>query len=237
MIDPKLLRSSPDEVAANLARRGFILDVAGLRALEERRRAAQIEADRLRAERNATAKSVGQAKGKGEDVTALLAQGERLGHELVAAEAAINDVQAQLDELQLGLPNLLQDSVPDGRDEAANVELRRWGTPRELAFDPRIMSRWESALPMAWISRPARASPAQGSWSCAAQIARLHRALGQFMIDLHTREHGYTEVYVPYLASPASLTGTGPAAQVRARPVRGAQRAAPLPDSDGRSAG
>jgi len=209
VIDPKLLRSSPDEVASNLARRGFVLDVGGLRALEERRRAAQIEADRLRAERNATAKSIGHAKGKGEDVTAMLAQGERLGHELVAAEAAINDVQAQLDELQLGLPNLLQDSVPDGRDETANVELRRWGTPRELAFEPldhvALGERLANGMDFEAGARiaGARFVVLRGA------IARLHRALGQFMVDLHTREHGYTEVYVPYLASPAALTGTG----------------------------
>ena len=209
MIDPKLLRSSPEEVARNLARRGFVLDVAALRALEERRRAAQIEADRLRAERNATAKSVGQAKGKGEDVAGLLAKGERLGHELVAAETAINDVQAQLDDLQLGLPNLLQESVPDGQDETANVEQRRWGTPRELGFEPldhvALGERLANGMDFEAGARiaGARFVVLRGA------IARLHRALGQFMIDLHTREHGYTEVYVPYLASPAALTGTG----------------------------
>ena len=116
MIDPKLLRSAPQDVAANLARRGFKLDVVALSALEERRKSAQIEADRLRAERNATAKKVGMAKSKGEDVALLLAQGEQLAQELVAADATINAVQAELDAVQLGLPNLLQDSVPDGAD-------------------------------------------------------------------------------------------------------------------------
>ncbi len=209
MIDPKLLRSSPDDVARNLARRGFVLDVAALGALEERRKAAQIEADRLRAERNATARSVGQGKVRGEDVSALLAQGERLGHELVAAEAASNQVQAELDALQLGLPNLLQDSVPSGSDEHANVELRRWGTPRNLDFTPRdhveLGERLANGMDFEAGTRiaGARFVVLRGA------IARLHRALGQFMLDLHTRAHGYTEVYVPYLASPASLTGTG----------------------------
>jgi seryl-tRNA synthetase len=209
MIDPKLLRGSPDEVARNLARRGFVLDVAALGALEERRKAAQIESDRLRAERNATARSVGQGKSRGEDVSALLAQGERLGNQLVAAEAAINNVQAELDALQLGLPNLLQDSVPDGSDENANVELRRWGTPRTFGFEPRdhvdLGERLANGMDFEAGTRiaGARFVVLRGA------IARLHRALGQFMLDLHTRSHGYTEVYVPYLASPASLTGTG----------------------------
>jgi seryl-tRNA synthetase len=209
MIDPKLLRGSPDEVARNLARRGFVLDVAALGALEERRKAAQIESDRLRAERNATARSVGQGKSRGEDVSALLAQGERLGNQLVAAEAAINNVQAELDALQLGLPNLLQDSVPDGSDENANVELRRWGTPRTFGFEPRdhvdLGERLANGMDFEAGTRiaGARFVVLRGA------VARLHRALGQFMLDLHTRSHGYTEVYVPYLASPASLTGTG----------------------------
>ncbi|HXC57987.1 MAG TPA: serine--tRNA ligase, partial [Steroidobacteraceae bacterium] len=137
MIDPKLLRSSPDAVAANLARRGFRLDVQALAALEERRKSAQIDADRVRAERNAIAKQVGMAKGKGEDAAPLIARGEQLAQQLGAAEAAINSVQAELDTLQLGLPNLLQDAVPDGAEEAANVEVRRWGTPREFSFKPR----------------------------------------------------------------------------------------------------
>ena len=209
MIDPKLLRSSPDDVARNLARRGFVLDVAVLRALEERRKAAQIDSDRLRAERNATARGVGQGKAKGEDVTALLAQGERLGHELVAAEATINHAQAELDALALGLPNLLQDSVPDGRDETANAELRRWGTPRQLDFAPRDHVELGEALALGMDFEAGTRIAGARFVVLRGAIARLHRALGQFMIDLHTREHGYTEVYVPYLASPASLTGTG----------------------------
>jgi seryl-tRNA synthetase len=209
VIDPKLLRASPDKVAANLARRGFRLDVVQLTALEERRKAAQIEADRLRAERNATAKQVGMGKGRGEDVVPLLARGEQLARELVGAESAIESVQAELEQIQLGLPNLLQDSVPDGSDESANTELRRWGAPRNFDFKPldhvELGERLANGMDFEAGARIA------GSRFVVLRdgIARLHRALGQFMLDLHTREHGYTEVYVPYLVSPASLRGTG----------------------------
>jgi len=209
VIDPKLLRASPEQVAANLARRGFSLDVAQLGALEERRKAAQIEADRLRAERNATAKQVGMAKGRGEDVAPLLARGEQLAIELVGAEGAIEAVQAELDSLQLGLPNLLQDPVPEGRDETANVELRRWGTPRSFDFTPRDHVELGEGLGRGMDFEAGARIAGSRFVVLRDGIARLHRALGQFMLDVHTREHGYTEVYVPYLASPAALRGTG----------------------------
>jgi seryl-tRNA synthetase len=209
VIDPKLLRANPEEVAANLARRGFKLDVAQLSALEERRKAAQVEADRLRAERNANAKQVGMAKGRGEDVAPLLARGEQLAKELVGAEAAIESVQAELEQIQLGLPNLLQDSVPDGADETANVELRRWGTPRQFDFTPRDHVELGEKLARGMDFEAGARIAGSRFVVLRGGIARLHRALGQFMLDLHTREHGYTEVYVPYLASPAALRGTG----------------------------
>ncbi len=209
MIDPKLLRSSPEDVAANLARRGFKLDVGALIALEERRKSAQVEADRVRAERNAIAKKVGMAKGKGEDVAPLLAQGEKLGQELVASEAAIHAVQSELDSLQLNLPNLLQESVPDGADEAANAELRRWGTQRSFNFTPRDHVELGEKLGRGMDFEAGARIAGARFVVLRDHIARLHRALGQFMLDVHTREHGYTEVYVPYMASPASLRGTG----------------------------
>ena len=209
MIDPKLLRGSLDAVAANLARRGFAFDAQAYAGLEERRKAAQIEADRLRADRNATAKQVGMAKGRGEDVAPLLAHGEHLGQQLVAAEAAISAVQNELEELQLGLPNLLQESVPDGGDESANVEVRRWGTPRSFEFKPRDHVELGESLARGMDFEAGVRIAGSRFVVLRHQIARLHRALGQFMLDLHTREHGYTEVYVPYLASPAALRGTG----------------------------
>src|ERR1700761_7642416 len=137
VIDPKLLRSDPEAVARNMARRGITLDVGALRALEEKRKPWQIESDRLRSERNANAKAVGMAKGKGEDVAPLIAKGEALTEDLTKAEATLGAIQAELDQWQMGLPNLLQDSVPDGVDETANVEVRRWGTPRQFDFQPR----------------------------------------------------------------------------------------------------
>jgi seryl-tRNA synthetase len=137
VIDSKLLRSDPAAVAANLARRGYTLDVAAFSALDERRKAAQVESDRVRAERNANAKAVGMAKGRKEDATALLARAEELTRQLEASDAAINTVQAELDNLLLGIPNLLHESVPAGLDESANQEIRRWGEPKTFDFTPK----------------------------------------------------------------------------------------------------
>ena len=208
MIDPKLLRSDPEAVARNLARRGFALDVARLRALEERRKSAQVETDRLRAERNANAKAVGMAKGRGEDAGGLLARGEQLTGELAGAEAALTAVQSELDAWQLALPNLLHESVPDGASEEDNREVRRWGEPRAFAHEPRDHVAIGERLGGLDFEAAARISGARFV-VMRGEIARLHRALAQFMLDLHTREHGYTEVYVPYLVQPQALIGTG----------------------------
>jgi len=208
VIDPKLLRTDPESVARNLARRGFDLDVTALKALEERRKPWAVEVDRLRAERNTNAKAVGLAKGRGEDVGALIAKGESLTAVLSQAEAALAAVQEELEQWQLGLPNLLHDSVPDGRDEGANVELRRWGEPRHFTFKPRDHVAVGEHLGGLDFEAAARMSGARFV-VIRAGLARLHRALAQFMLDLHTREHGYTEVYVPYLVQAPALIGTG----------------------------
>jgi seryl-tRNA synthetase len=208
VLDPKLLRSDPQSVAANLARRGFQLDVAAFQALEERRKAAQVESDRVRAERNANAKAVGMAKGKGEDASALLKRAEELTSQLGASDAAIGAVQAELDAWQLGLPNLLHESVPEGRDESANQEVRRWGEPRQFDFKPKDHVELGEKLGGVDFESAAKISGARFA-VMKGGVARLQRALAQFMLDLHTREHGYTEVYVPYLVAPASLQGTG----------------------------
>ena len=208
MIDPKLLRSDPETVARNLARRGYALDVNALRALEERRKSAQVESDRLRAERNSNAKAVGMAKGRGEDASAALARGEALTSELASAERELTAVQEALESWQLGLPNLLHDSVPDGHSEADNREVRRWGEPRRFEFEPKDHVQVGEGLGGVDFEAAARISGARFV-VLRGQLSRLHRALAQFMLDLHTSEHGYTEVYVPYLVQAQALLGTG----------------------------
>jgi seryl-tRNA synthetase len=208
MLDPKLLRSDPDAVAANLARRGFKLDVAQLNSLEEARKKWQVRADELRNEKNVHAKSVGKAKAQGQDIAPLLKQVESLGTELAAAEAEFAKVQAELEKLTLGLPNLLHESVPDGRDETANVEIRRWGEPRQFPYKPLDHVELGEKLGQMDFAAAGKISGARFS-VLTGPLARLHRALIQFMLDLHTGEHGYREAYVPYLVNAQSLTGTG----------------------------
>ena len=207
MLDPKLLRSDLPGVAAQLARRGFVLDVADFSALEEQRKATQIEADRLRAERNSGAKAVGQAKAKGQDVAPLLARGEALGAELASAEKRLEVIQAQLNDIQMGLPNLLHASVPEGRDESANVEVRRWGEPRKFDFEPK--DHVAIGEPMGMDFEAAGRVSGARFVVMIGQLARLHRALIQFMLDTHTTQHGYREAYVPYLVHANALEGTG----------------------------
>jgi seryl-tRNA synthetase len=208
LLDSKLLRADTEGVARNLARRGFQLDVDAFRALEEKRKAAQVESDRVRSERNANAKAVGMAKGKGEDAAPLLKRGEELTRELETTDAEITRIQAQLDAWQLGLPNLLHESVPEGRDENANREVRRWGEPRRFDFKPLDHVALGEALGGLDFEAASKISGARFSVMKGA-VARLHRALAQFMLDVHTREHGYTEVYAPYLVLGHALQGTG----------------------------
>jgi seryl-tRNA synthetase len=208
VLDSKQLRTDTEAVAKNLAKRGFVLDLEAFRALEERRKQIQIEADRLRAERNSNAKAVGMAKGKGEDASELLKRGELLTHALAIAEADLERVQAESDQWLMGLPNLLHDSVPEGRDESANVEVRRHGTPREFDFQPADHVDVGTRLGGLDFEAAARISGAR-FMVLRGSLARLHRALAQFMLDLHTSEHGYQEIYAPYLVSAAALTGTG----------------------------
>ncbi len=208
MIDPKLMRADLPGVVRNLARRGFMLDEARITALEEQRKRAQIDADRVRAERNANAKAVGHAKGKGEEATALLARAEALTHELAQVDAALVAVQTQMDALLLNLPNLLHESVPEGRDEAANREVRRWGDPRRFEFTPLDHVGLGEGLGGMDFEAATRMAGARFVVMRGA-VAHLHRALAQFMLDLHTTEHGYTEIYAPYMVNAAALVGTG----------------------------
>jgi seryl-tRNA synthetase len=207
VLDPKLLRSDLPGVAAALARRGFVLDVDRFAALEEQRKSLQVEADRLRAERNVQAKAVGIAKSKGQDASVLLAAGESVRLSLQGMEQRLEAVQTQITDLQMGLPNILHASVPDGRDESANVEARRFGMPREFTFEPKDHVALGERLGMDF-EAAGRISGARFV-VMSGMLAKLHRALAQFMLDLHTREHGYREVYVPYLVHATALVGTG----------------------------
>jgi seryl-tRNA synthetase len=208
MLDTKLLRSDPDAVARNLARRGFALDVARFRAIEERRKLAQVAADEVRAARNAHAKKVGMAKAKGEDAAALIAEADVLVGRLEGLEKEQAAASAEFDDLVLGLPNMLHESVPEGRDEAANVELRRWGKPRDFDFTPLDHVAIGEKLAMMDFEAAGRISGARFVVLKGA-VARLHRALIQYMLDLHTSQHGYTEIYAPYLVARQALVGTG----------------------------
>lgn len=208
MLDPKLLRTDPVAIATNLARRGFTLDVARLNALEASRKKWQVRADELRNERNVHAKAVGKAKAQGQDIAPLLKQTETLGAELAKSEAELSKAQAELDELVLGLPNTLHQSVPDGRDETANLEIRRWGEPRKFEFKPRDHVEIGEKVKQMDFAAAGKISGARFTVLTGA-LARLQRALIQFMLDLHTQEHGYCETYVPYLVNAQALTGTG----------------------------
>jgi len=208
VLDPKVLRTDPEMVAANLAKRGFRLDVAHLKVLEERRKHCQVRMDHFRNERNSRSKSIGIAKAKGEDVAPLLADVEQLGLDLAAAEREYEQVAAELEQLTLTLPNLLDDSVPVGSDEQANVEIRRVGTPRAFEFKPLDHVALGEQLAGLDFESAAKISGSRFT-VMKGPLAKLHRALAQFMLDVHTEAHGYQEVYVPYLVHRHALTGTG----------------------------
>lgn len=208
MLDPKLIRQDIDNVATNLARRGYALPTAQLVALEEKRKTLQIRTEQLQAERNAKSKSIGHAKAQGQDIAPLMAEVESLKGELETGEQALTRIQAELEAILLTVPNIPDASVPDGRSEEENVELRRWGTPREFAFTPLdhvALGEKDGLLDFETASKitGSRFAVMRGN------LARLHRALIQFMLDTHTRENGYEEVYVPYLVNAESLRGTG----------------------------
>ena len=208
MIDPKLLRHSAADVAANLARRGFEFDTAAYLALEERRKALQVETEQLQSERNTSAKSIGKAKAQGEDIEPLLAAVKDLGERLEASESSLQAVQSELSDIELGLPNLLADDVPVGTSEEDNLEVRRWGEPVELGFTARDHIELGESLGQLDFDAASRISGARFA-VMTGPLARLQRALIQFMLDTHTSEHGYTEAYVPYLVRSQALVGTG----------------------------
>jgi len=208
MLDPKYLRADIQEAAQRLAARGFKLDVARVNALEEQRKLLQTRTQELQAERNARSKAIGDAKRRGEDTAPLMAQIGELGSGLDECKRKQDEVLAELEALALTIPNLPHESVPVGADEQDNVEVRRWGTPGEYAFEVKDHVALGEAIGGLDF---ASATKLSGSRFVVmqGQIARMHRALAQFMLDLHTQEHGYTECYVPYLVNSDSLQGTG----------------------------
>ncbi len=208
MIDQKLLRQSAGEVADNLARRGHEFDADAYLALEEQRKTLQVDTEGLRNERNTSARKIGKAKAAGDDVAPLLAAVKDLGDRLDASEARLREVREALQAIELGLPNLLHDDVPTGNDESKNQEIRRWGDVPAFDFDPKDHVDLGSALGMLDFDAASRIS---GSRFVVMRgpLARLHRALIEFMLDVHTSENGYEEAYVPYLVQADALTGTG----------------------------
>lgn len=207
MLDIQLLRKDIDAVAGRLAQRGYTLDVARFQSLEAERRTLQTQTEDLQSRRNTLSKQIGGMKGRGEDTTALMEEVGGIGDTLKASAARLEAIQAQFSDFLLEVPNLPHDSVPAGRDESGNVEARRWGTPR--SFDFEIKDHVDVGTPLGLdFETGAKLSGARFTL-LRGQMARLHRALAQFMLDTHTQRHGYTEIYTPYIVNPEILYGTG----------------------------
>lgn len=207
MLDINLFRSDLAAVAAGLAKRGLALDAGAFEALEARRKDIQTRTQDLQARRNALSKAVGAAKGKGEDAGALLDEVGGIGDELKRLEGALDAVQGEVRDFLLGLPNLTHDSTPVGRGSDDNVEIARWGTPRVFDFPVRDHTDVGETLGLLDFATAAKLSGARFSF-LRGDLARLHRALAQFMLDTHTREHGYVECYTPYIVNAETLVGT-----------------------------
>ncbi|HTP46853.1 MAG TPA: serine--tRNA ligase [Casimicrobiaceae bacterium] len=208
MLDMQLLRNDLPAVAERLATRGYVLDTAKYETAEGERRALQTRTQELQAKRNALSKQIGAAKGKGEDAATLLASVAGIGEEVAAYERQLADIQAGLRDWQLAMPNLPHPSVPVGRSEADNVETRRWGTVRSFSFPVRDHVDIGTAVGGLEFETSAKLAGAR-FYTLRGAVARLHRALAQLMLDVHTSEHAYTECYPPYIVNAATLTGTG----------------------------
>ncbi|GAB7525819.1 serine--tRNA ligase [Paraburkholderia sp. 2C] len=207
MLDIQLLRKDLDGVAKRLADRGYTLDVAAFSALEAERRAIQTRTEELQARRNSLSKQIGAMKGRGEDTSAVMAEVGGLGDEMKASAAQLDVIQTRLSDLLLGVPNLPHQSVPAGNDETGNVEVRRWGTPRQFDFE--VKDHVDVGTPLGLDFETGAKLAGARFTMLRGPMARLHRALAQFMIDTHTQQHGYTEIYTPYIVNPEILYGTG----------------------------
>jgi seryl-tRNA synthetase len=208
MLDIQLLRNHIEEVAASLATRGVVFDPVPFQQLEDERKGLQTRTQELQARRNALSKQIGMLKGRGEDASAAMAEVGGIGDQLKANEQALAVLLERINALVAGLPNLPHDSVPRGTDETANVEIARWGTPR--AFDFKVSDHVDLGSGLGGLDFETAVKISGARFALMrGGVARLHRALAQFMLDVHTREHGYTEVYVPYLVNAQSMFGTG----------------------------
>lgn len=208
MLDPQLLRNTPEIARDGLARRGFALDIDALGKLEAERKSLQVRTQELQNLRNTRSKAIGMAKAQGEDVAPLLAEVAGFGDELKASEARLESIKAELDAITLGLPNIPDDSVPAGKDETDNVEVSRWGTPRKFDFE--VKDHVALGEHKGWLDGETAAKLSGARFTVLrGELARLHRALAQFMLDLHTEEHGYQETNVPLLVNADSMRGTG----------------------------
>ena len=212
MLDPKLFRSDLNSIVEQLKKRNFAFDAVAFEALETKRKTFQVETEQLQSERNTKSKSIGKAKAAGEDIQPLLDEVAGLGEKLDKAKVQLAEVQTEMDGILMGIPNLLHESVPVGKDEDDNIEIRKWGNPKTFDFDVKdhVTLGEKGSAKNGWLDFET-ASKLTGSRYVVmhGQMAKLHRALIQFMLDVHTLEHGYTEVYVPYIVNSESLKGTG----------------------------
>ncbi|MDT8370897.1 MAG: serine--tRNA ligase [Gammaproteobacteria bacterium] len=208
MLDPKLLRNEPEHIAVLLQIRGYQLDVTVLERLEQERKQAQLDAQQLQTERNSRSKMIGKAKAAGEDIAPLLAEIDDLGDQHKAAEAKLAEVLQKINDLAMDMPNIAQDDVPDGANEDDNQEVLRWGQPKTFDFEPKDHVDLGNALAGMDFETAAKISQARFV-TLSGPLAKLQRALTQFMLDMHSEQHGYTETYVPYLVNADSLRGTG----------------------------
>jgi seryl-tRNA synthetase len=208
MLDPALLRGQLDTVAEKLKARGYDLPKSQIEALETQRKAVQVQTQELQNKRNTLSKSIGMAKAKGEDTAALMAEVAGIGDQLKANEQALADVLAELAKITLGVPNLPDESVPVGADENENVEIKKWGVPRTFNFV--VKDHVDLGARHGWLDGDAGAKLSGARFTVLrGDLARLHRALAQFMLDLHTGEHDYLECNVPLLVKPETMQGTG----------------------------
>lgn len=208
MLDPQLLRNNLKETAALLKRRGYDLDTKTFAALEEKRKTMQVDAQALQAERNKKSKNIGKAKASGEDIKPLLDEVSSLGAKLEEAEKALSTVQEEMNDIMMALPNVPDSSVPDGKSEDDNIEIRKWGEPKQFDFEAKDHVDLGEALGQLDFETGAKIAGSRFAVMHSG-IANMHRALTQFMLDLHTSEHGYSETYVPYVVNSDSLRGTG----------------------------